>query len=80
MGTIDNGEYFIQVFQVLYNLYIVISDTEYGLLTEEPIKIAMMLPKFKDEDMLYNSIKTKFTLKEVLNILEWKCDDDTMVV
>ena len=59
-------------------------EREYDLLTDEPIKIAsvrlgsMSDPKYKDDYWWESSNEirnTRFTLDDVLNILQWGCND-----
>jgi len=77
-GTVDEGEYFIRVYQVLYSLFLVIAEREYDIYTNKPIKIAIMRPRM-DEDIeidtwwvpSYISSRMKFSRAEVLEILEW---------
>ena len=76
MGTADDGKYFIKVYQVLYNMFLVMGETEYELMTNEPIKIAMMMPKLDDESPFYDSIMgNRMTFEEVLKVLQWKYED-----
>jgi hypothetical protein len=85
-GTVDEGEYFIKVYQVLYCLYLVIAEREYDICVNEPIKIATMRPRMdEDIDMDYwfvpshVSNRMKFSRAEVLEILKWGNSEDDYV-
>jgi|TARA_R110002110_G_scaffold237841_1_gene453619 hypothetical protein len=65
-GTVDDGEYFFRIYRVLNGLYLVIADTEYGVIIGEPFRIATIY---------YDSfIFDELEVGPIMELLKWSYD------
>ena len=69
-GTLDNGEYCISIIVVNYNIYLLMGESEYDTILNDPIMIAV-IPL--DMSVGYK-IRTN-QVHEILKLLNWECDD-----
>ncbi len=59
-GTFDGGRYYFKIYRLLWHIYINISETEYGLVSETPINIASYSFGTKyDRDQISSKINMK---------------------
>ena len=69
-GTLDDGEYFIVIIPINYNIYLLMGETELDTIFNDPIMIAI-IPL--DISVGYK-IRTN-EVHEILKLLDWKCND-----
>ena len=68
-GTVDDGKYFFKIYRLLNELYLVIADTEYGIIINEPIKIASIYYDF--------FLITELEVGPVMDLLKWSYSDES---